>query len=105
MGLTGSSQKSLTGLSNKFRCTSERFGDDTDDTTGDSGHDAGRISPAFDQSLDGVMCETADGPQDADSDPTEAVDEALAEALRSLPSEDFVSAAVLVVEGQPVQVS
>ena len=51
-----------------------------------------------------MMGETADGAKDADPDSAEAVDEALAEALGSLSPEDLVSPAVLVVEGQTVQV-
>ena len=103
-GLTCSCQQSLASLSTELSGTTERFGDDTDDAAGDAGDEAGRVCPALDQSLDGMMGETADGAKDADPDSAEAVDEALAEALGSLSPEDLVSPAVLVVEGQTVQV-
>ena len=102
---TCSMKETLSGLSDQFGCSTERFSNYSDKTSRDSNDESRRRSPSVYESLDGVMRNATDCAQKADADSTEAIDQSLPEPLRSLTSGNFVPLAMFVVEGEPIEVS
>jgi hypothetical protein len=102
---TCSLKETLSGLSDQFGSSPERFCDNSNKTSGDANDETRWRCPSIYESLDGVMRYTTDCTQKADADPAKAVDQALPEPLRSLASGNFVPLTMFVIQGESIEVS